>query len=241
MIFTEAFDSVTAPARPSGWNFDAVLVTSASLLGGITPTSSPNVLTTNAPGDESHYYGTYGSPDIVGGDVTVSVRTNAVSTSHPQSVGLMARGSTSNLGTGSPTYYWARFDIFTLGIVLYKVVSGTPTSLGSVTAASVTLPEWYTPEFALTGTTLEVFLSRASDGNYVNSLGAWTASPVPAISLTDSAISGSGYTGLTIQSRGGTTYADDWVLDGAAAPLTYALTSRRRIAGEPPRRARRIS
>lgn len=220
-IKAENWDGVSAGSIPAGWTVDSPATTDASPVGGITPLSSPNVLSLFTVSANVTCRATWNVADSNGGDVVVSASFN--SDNNAVEFGVMARGSTTSLGTGTPDYYWARFSPGTSGgfVKLYKVVSGTPTQLGSTVslAAAATSPAWYLVEFDLVGTSLSVYVSRASDGYFVDNTGNWASSRVAAISLTDASISGAGYAGLTLQTAGHHTYSDDWLFDAySSAP-----------------------
>lgn len=86
------------------------------------------------------------------------------------------------------------------GLVLYKHVSGTETQLGSavnptggdafVTAA------YYTVILKCDGTTISLQCQRQSDSFWLTSAAAWQSGEATAISVTDSAISAQGYSGV---------------------------------------------
>jgi hypothetical protein len=163
VIHYESFDGVTAPAVPSGWTFNASLVTTSSPTYSIVPTSSPNVLYLPSTSGASQYFATYGTPDAVGGDVTVYANVAFPPTSHPLSASVVGRGSSSSLGTGS-TYYETRFDAFNTQILLVANVSGTTTTLATVSMASYTAGLWYTVAMLLNGATQQVTVQRMTDG-----------------------------------------------------------------------------
>ncbi len=209
-IASENFDSVIAPALPASWTFDAGLVTSLGT-GLIVPTSAPNALALLTISDNVVRFGAYNFPDGVGGDVSLQFNFNADGIMSPQSVGLFARAD----ATTPATYYWLNFqlqDVFAATIDVYKVIASVPTLIGSLLAPIFLVPEWYTAFFALNGSALSVAVSRASDGQYVDTMGYWTPAVGPCISLTDATISGSGYAGVTLQSGNANTYLDDWSL-----------------------------
>jgi hypothetical protein len=93
-----------------------------------------------------------------------------------------------------------------VGLILYKRVSGSNTSLGSVvpTGGNVfAINIWYRITLSLIGSAITVTVQRDSDNNYLTSGGTWQSGATAAISVTDSAVSAAGYVG-TIQYESGT-------------------------------------
>lgn len=224
-IKQEDFDGVTAPALPSGWTFGSPLATDASPPGGITPISSPNVLALNAPGNNTHYYGTYGTADSNGGAVSVSGYFNAGGTTNNQTFGLTLRGNASDLSLSGKTYLWVQLSPFVLACRVYKVVSGTQTLLHSVTLSSLAVPAWY----QMTATddasnNVNVTVQRVSDGYWLDSSGTFQPGAADVLSFNDSSVTGAGYAGFTLQSRSDFACLDRWVFDNLSPPtVVYGL------------------
>jgi len=209
----ENFDGVTAPALPGGWTFGASLVTSASPTGGISPISGSNVLALLAPGNNTHEFGVWGTPDSNSGNVVVSGHFNAAATTANQTFGVIARASATSVGSASGTYYWAQLSPNGLICRLYSVVAGSQTAIQSVTLSSLAEPAWYFIRLSCNGSALTVEVQRESDGHWLNSGGSFQSAAAVAISATDSSVTGAGYAGLTLQSRSDNAYADDWTFD----------------------------
>ena len=217
-IAAQSWDLVTPPAIPAGWTVDSPIATTTQTGGvaSITPTSSPNMLALLASGTNSHYFATYGTTDGNGGNVTVQANFNAPSVTNNHTWGLTARGSASALNVTSTTFYWLQFSAYRGEMLIYKMVSGTQTSLATLSSITISVPVWYTLYLTCTGSTISGSVQRASDGYWLASSGSWMAGVTTAISVTDTSITGSGYSGLTMQSRSDDAASDDWVLSGAA-------------------------
>jgi hypothetical protein len=210
LIHSENFDGLTPPALPSGWNFGTGYVSTALELG-VTPTSSPNMLA-NPPASTTTYFGTYATADTNSGNVIVQANVNFFSAASPgPRVGLTARGTASTLNLSSTSNYsaWIDFNAGSAGIS--KIVSGTETTLGSVsTTFSAT---WYTVIFTLNGTSLELAVQRVSDGYWLSASSGFQPIMVTAQYVTNSVLTSAGYAGVVVEqasTTGSTAFWDDW-------------------------------
>ena len=219
-IATQNWDAPTPPATPAGWVCDSPIVTATQTggLAGITPTSSPNMLGLLASGTNNHYFATYGTTDGNSGNVVVSANFNTPSVTNNHTWGLTARGSASALNVTSTTFYWLQFSAYRGEMLIYKMVSGTQTSLATLSGITISVPIWYAVYFTLTGSTISGSVQRASDGYWLASSGSWVAGVTTALSITDTSITGSGYSGLTMQSRSDDGVSDDWIFVRASPP-----------------------
>jgi hypothetical protein len=222
-ILAENFDGVTAPALPSGWTFGAGYATTASPSGGITPTSSPNVLTLPATGTGNHIYSFCNTADGNSGNITIQVNVNGTGSGH-QAWGLLARSSTHSSPPIGVTCYWLVYDATNADLTFHKLISGSASVVGSpLSLSGVSLPEWYQVAWTLTGSSLSVTVQDLGTGDWLNSSGFWQAGAATALSTTDSSVSGSGYFGVSAEAVSGPVYFDDLlVTTGAGGVTLYA-------------------
>lgn len=106
-------------------------------------------------------------------------------------------------------------------IVLSKYVSGALTNLGSV-SYTLTLGTFYV-ELRMLGSTLEVFVQRLSNGNWINSSGTEVGSKVACISVTDGSITAEGFAGIV--SRSVAYDFDNFLVDFAGVQFTEEVDS----------------
>jgi hypothetical protein len=212
LIHYENWDGVSAPAVPAGWTVSSPLVTSSSPTGGISPLSPPNVLAAAATGTNTEYPATYDIADSANGNVNVYASFNAASTTNNQTFGVFARGSAYPIVLGSSSFYWAQLSPNASACRLYAVVSGTETLLASVSLSSpLSDVDWYELQLSCQNNVIAVIVTNQGTGNTLNSSGNFVSGPTQiAISVTDSSVSGSGYAGLTLQSRSDNAYTDEW-------------------------------
>lgn len=214
-IASQNWDGVTPPSLPSGWNFGtASMVTTTSLPGSLSPISTPNVL--YYPGtSNTNYFAIYETSDGNSGNVVVSGYFAIGSYSTRISCGLVARCSTTAPTTTSGSYYW--FDVsFDAGTVsLIASVSGSPTSLGTVTFDQ-SVNKWYQFFLACNGTSISCAMYDVALGNWLYPTGNFGPGQVNVISVTDSSVTGAGYSGFSMLSHSDTPYTDSWLLSAAS-------------------------
>jgi hypothetical protein len=211
LIHHESWDGVTAPSIPAGWTVSSPVKTDASPTGGISPLSSLNVLACATSGTNTHYPATYSTPDSAGGIVLVMASFNAATTTNNQTFGVFARGSAYPLVIASSTFYWAQLSPNGLTCRLYSVVGGTQTVLATVIlGASLSTNLWYNVSLQCEGSSITVQVTRASDGYFLNNSGTFAAVGANAIAVVDTSVTGSGYAGLTLQSRSDNAYSDEF-------------------------------
>jgi hypothetical protein len=215
-IATQNWDSVTAPALPSGWNFStASLVTTSSLSGGLTPTSSPNVLELAAFGTSAAQLATFATTDGNSGNVTVQANFAVHDGSSVTStVGLFARSSSATPSLPSSSLYLATIDFANGNVTLAAYVSGLPTTLKSIATTAPGYDAWYQLTLSCAQTAISVAVQRLSDSDWLNSTGTFQPAAASAINVSDSSISGSGYSGLSLAAKTSTAYTDNWSLNG---------------------------
>ncbi len=220
---TENWDSVTAPAIPSGWNVSNAAVVTETL----QKYSGANALGLNSGGAGTKYYCTYGTDD---GSSTNSTAVTVIGTAQilfgvvgPGSykTGLHFRGSASTLDNSSTSTYVAYIDSDNTGAATFnlaKIVSGTLTTLGS----AVTIPTnmnggWYSitasGTFGGGANSFSLYLQRISDSYYLTSGGAWAAPMAAAITSSNYDLTTGPYHGTFLSSQSGANvYSDDWSL-----------------------------
>ena len=222
-IATQNWDGVTAPAIPAGWNVDSNYTTTASPGGGIVPVSSPNVLALAATSGAVDRYATYATTDGVGGNVVVAAYFNVTNIATHEVAGVTARGSASTLNSSGTSQYRGFLDYQAGEVNIDKFVGGSQTNLANLTASIISAATWYLVELTCLGSVLTLAIQRQSDGDWMNSAGNWVGSPANALTVSDSSITGSGYSGIHAQQGtsggGGDWYSDNWSLSLASAPV----------------------
>jgi len=215
LIHYESWDGVVAPAIPAGWTVASPAVTTATLLGGNVPVTAPNVLKVSS-GGATHCPATFGTADNAGGNVLVQADFVGTPTASAQTVGLFARGSANPIVLSSSTYYWVTLSAANEQLILYKVISGTATALATVsTGAGLSGDEWYSVQFSAEANVLAVTVTDLGSGNTLNASGNFVSGPLQiAIAITDASISGSGYSGITLQATSSSVYSDEFYLYG---------------------------
>src|SRR5262249_55935836 len=127
---------------------------------------------------------------------------------------VFARGR--DLDTATPTFYAATVTRGMEGKLL-RVVKGTPTSLGSVKAATYVSDKWGRVTRRVEGGAVRAQVVRLDTNQYLESNGQWAASPAWAISANDATIPAGGEAGVGRgASYSGTVFFDDF----AVAPPT---------------------
>ena len=222
LIHGENWDGVTAPATPTGWNVSAFIVTATS---GATPLSSPNMLSLPAGSAGSEII-TYATQDGNSGNVTVqgTVQFGTGGSSGNSWGSVVARGNSATLSYSSSTFYELAFSGENGDLEINKVVAGTSTNLASVSISSISTGVWYRISLTLVGASLSATAQRLSDNEWLNSSGSWAAAQATAISISDSSISGQGYTGWAASAGpASATFGDDWSL---LTPQIWTLVQR---------------
>ena len=161
------------------------------------PVVNGNSLVTVEYGVNENYYAS-GVPGVA--DYTVSAEFTKSGTGYSEVFGPGARLQTS-ANTG---YFFISFWA-PAAVRLYKYVAGTLTQIGAsvsfVPADGIT----YRLTIDVAGTTIKGRLQRLSDGNWLNSSGAFVATQTDCISVTDTAISAAGQAGFWLAHRNGMT------------------------------------
>lgn len=215
---SEAWDGVTAPAIPSGWNADANYLTSTSFYQ-----SSPNgLMLSNSASSGANYYITWGTADGVSGQVRASTRLRFGGAADGNRIGLTARGTGSTLDSSSTTQYVLWCKTLSSGgtkdqVTLAKIASGSETQLGANLMTGTnrfSAGSWYRAWLVCNGNSLTAQVQRLSDGYWLQG-NTWVSSEAVAVTATDATLSTSGYAGLVMQTAGGAQnlYTDDWLLE----------------------------
>ena len=213
--FADSFDSVAAPALPSGYN--------ATGSGWATTTSdkvsSPNSATISTLSTTKAYL-VWGTPDGNGGDVALRVNLRDFSSVRPGTVGLVARGSASTLD-GTTSQYELGINWNTGQLKLARVNSGAETTLATVSIVGG-WDQWDALTWAIQGSNHDVKLQRSSDGEWLTPGGSWSSTQQSTIhNHTDpSPLAGSGYFGLFSAAGASSTHQGWWDDLSAAAPGT---------------------
>lgn len=106
---------------------------------------------------------------------------------------LFARGS--NLDGTSPTYY-ALSILRGVQVKLLRVVNGVVSELGIVKSNSYLSGQWVQAKLTVLGDQIQASVYRSDTGQFLDANGNWTDTPTRALSRTDSAIRGAGFTGV---------------------------------------------
>lgn len=135
-------------------------------------------------------------------------------------VGVTARGSSATLGGSSSCYAaWINQGSGTIGISLWS--GGSAVVLASLTPAGG-ISGCDTPVFTLYGSVLSLAVQQYATGEWLTPAGIWQTGQTTVLSISDSTLSGSGYSGLFCQATSGTFtgYFDDFSLStaGSAPP-----------------------
>jgi hypothetical protein len=220
--YAQNWDSVIAPTIPTNWTVGADIVTTSTLTGGMTPTSAPNVLTKQSQLISSTpEFAIYGTADSAAGNLTVQANFGAGTLGAIDLGGLVARSSSlSNLLGAGASYYWVELGLSGGTLQLFSVVNGTPMSLAGVSAIPTSAAIWYQLAATFAGSTITITCQNLSNGGWLTSSGTFVSSPTAAISTSDNSISGAGYFGLSITSKAGTVYSDDFAETESIAPLS---------------------
>jgi hypothetical protein len=131
---------------------------------------------------------------------------------------IFVRGK--NLTTNTPSFYALQLTRgFQLQIV--RVLNGVVTSLGQLSSADFINPIWVRATLDAQGSTLRARVYRMDRGQYLTTTGQWQATPAWALTVTDSAVTNSGFAGLERpQSYAGPITFDDFtVLPGTGDRL----------------------
>lgn len=221
LIHSENWDGASPPSLPSGWNTSGTGWATTVAANGVTPTSAANMAT--FPGGASGpWFLTWGTADGVSGDVIIQCNLNMFSAGNPGVSGIFARGSASTVTSGS-SYYSFYINWNTGELFLDAVVAGSTTSLANLTPIGG-IVDWLQPTFTLNGSALSVTVQRLSDGHWLTSGGVFQSGTATVFSVTNTAISGSGYHGLYAGVAGGSynAYWDDWSLSSFSIPSATA-------------------
>ena len=218
-VESENWDGVTAPsATITGWNIGSGLVTDAT-----RSTSGANSLSLQSGTAATYYFATMTSDDGHNGDVIASAYVYLDTSAFGNEISLTIRGSATNLSTGDD-YYAATFKYQTFGgsgyiVAIKKRVSGTLSTVSSLSGAANLSGAWYKLVISALGTSLGVQVIRQSDGKYLNSSGSFVTTRSMAVTATDSSVTGAGYCGAAFWFSSGSAtpmYLDDYQLYGLA-------------------------
>ena len=212
-VYTQNWDGVAPGGTPASWTLDTPLAVSGPAWPvGFNPTSPTQCLKMIGTG-VTISYATYGVNDGSGGNVDVWANFNTYSIGGTAILwGVFGRGSSNDLGTGTPSYYAAQVDPLGNTGALVKMVSGSITTVQSsgLPAGGLTSDAWYTLHLSLGGSTLTMSLMRISDGYWLTAAPAWQSTQTSFLTATDTSIATSGTTGLYLESYGATSYSDDF-------------------------------
>ncbi len=218
----QTFDDVIAPALPTGFTFDAPLVTTATFAIGILPITPPNALILDATGVNTAFAATSATTDTSNGDVSVMCYANSPQTTGNQIAGLMARGNTYPIDPLADSFVWFELDFFNTEARLSVVTLGGVSVLDSVVLSELIIPGWYLMSLQVEGIDIQAFLQRQSDMFWLDSSGNWVATYQPAIVGNDSSLVGSGYVGMTLVSNADILYVDSFQANSAISKTLAA-------------------
>ena len=200
LIHYENFDGVTAPSVPANWTVAAEWTTDTAA-HGFTPPSSPNMLLYTPGGSAGTFFATYQTADGNSGNATVQATVGVDQVTGTQCrIGVMARCSSSTPSVGSVSMYSAWIDMNSQTVGLSKYVSGAKTDYSYGTSA-VSPGYWYTLFFSLNGTAIQLQIQRLSDSYWFTGT-SWSSFQGTAAAITDSSVTGSGYSGFYVVQSG---------------------------------------
>lgn len=215
----ESFDSLAAPALPTGWatwSNDGQIQYITSRLqpaSGTTALASLGALST-----QSRMW----TPTILPADYGsgMTVRSNAAA-----SLEVITRGS--NLNTATPTYVSAVVAPGG-GLELVEVKAGVRTSLGRI-ATVQGLPvtgTWLRVQLQPTGSSVAVRVQRVDDGRFLTPTGGWQTTAVDALRATTAVSPTAGQLGVGRLSGGsGMAFLDDFLtLSPVGIPESFDTT-----------------
>lgn len=186
------FESVSSglPGDWNQWSNDGSSPFGVATTGtSPAPTSGTNVLAYSPPFSSTNALAW--NEQVVDKDATISANV-FLSSANP--VRILGRGS--NLNTSTPTYY-ALTITRGLTVGLAKVVGGTASAVGtSVTSTDYVSQKWARVTLDISGSTLRAQVQRLDNGQYLTSAGGWQASPVWAVTATDTSITAGDLTGI---------------------------------------------
>jgi hypothetical protein len=185
LLSKELFDRTGVGAVPANWsqwsNQGSFAVTNAQAL------SKSNALAgTGVSGQTSRAWFTTAQAANVQAAAAVYLDTLI-----PAQVFVRGRG----LDTAKPTYY-AVSVTRGLEVDLLRVVNGAATRLGRVRSVDYLSNAWVQVTVYANGTNLRAQVYRPDTRQYLNSAGRWQGTATWALSVTDTAITGSGQVGL---------------------------------------------
>jgi hypothetical protein len=203
---TESFDTTVVGSLPSGWTqFGSSFAVSAAV-----SLSAPNGLAASAASSSvvGRAWETASQPADV--QVGAAVYLNSLIPAQ-----VCARGS--GLSGATPTYYAVALTRG-LEVDLVREVNGVSTTLGTLNSASWFAGAWVRATLTVVGSSVSAQVFRPDTAQYLSNTGQWQAAPTSALTVTDSAISGSGLVGLARPaSYSGTVAFDDFVAEPAAS------------------------
>lgn len=238
VITSQNWDSVTAPALPSGWTYGTGFATTTT--GPLPVPSSPNMLV--GPGilnaDQVAFFNT---SDSVNGDVIVTAKfamQGSGAGGTPSARGsVCARGTNLN-NAGTRTAYIAELDFLNNTAKLISVVSGTAATIVTFSAAFYGAygpgATWFTLRLQCDGSALAVSI-QTDGGQWLQPNGTWGATPLNCITATDGSVTGAGKAGLILYDANSETYSynvytDDFLFESLDNP---SVASRPRAVPAP--------
>ena len=201
--YLEQWDTdCTPPALPSGWGV-SVSATFFTLTGssvGVTPLSSPNIVENNGgAGSTTWATLTNSQPDLSSGNVNINGSAYFPLRVANAGFSVFARSNSYPSSYSSSKFY--EFAIVGTGQSRISIInSGTITTIKSGTSTSFSTNCWYTISASLSGSSLSMIVQNITNSTWLNFVtGSWDSSPSgnTVLSIGDSTISGSGYTGIS--------------------------------------------
>jgi hypothetical protein len=184
----ESFDQTAAGGIPPGWaRWDSSAAASVAV-SSAQSFSGPNGLALSATTSSAAARTWLTSQLPADFQVSAAVLLNTV-------IPTQILGRARNLNTATPSYY-ALSLTRGLQLQLLRVVNGASTVLGTVNSTAYFSQKWVQATFAVSGSHLRAQIYRADTAQYLNTSGQWQSAPVWALDLTDTALTGTGFTGL---------------------------------------------
>ncbi|MFL5340745.1 MAG: hypothetical protein ACJ8F7_11390 [Gemmataceae bacterium] len=222
IVVSQAVTTPTTPSPTDQWNFDSAAV-------GTMPDGWSQSSNNQAPGfqvtDQAAASGAQSLMSLGGSDTEsrawlmqpqgadVQVGANVFLDSLVPAQ-LIVRGQ--NLDTATPTYY-AVSIARGVDVQVQRVVNGQTTVLAEQGSNSWDSGIWAHVQLIVQGDVLQVQITRADTGQYLNENGDWQTDPATVITVADDAISGGGLVGVgRPASYSGRLLFDDFSVDSTA-------------------------
>jgi hypothetical protein len=185
---SESFDTTSPGSLPTNWAQGSSDGSTVFAVSSSQALSAPNGLNATALTSRvaaQAWLQTLQPADL---QVTSAVYLNSV-------IPAQVLGRGSGLGTTTPSFYAVAVSRG-LEVDLLRTVNGVTTTLATLTSANWFSDQWVRVTLSLSGTTLKAQVFRTDTAQYLNGSGQWQATPVWALTGTDSTLTAGGLVGV---------------------------------------------